>query len=484
MKPILLIHGYSSEGSSTTAKEIYGSLPDDLRDIFGTKVIKELNLSRWISLSDGVRIDDVSHAMDRALKSPRYAKLLDTGFHVVIHSTGALVVRNWIKNHCDAPCPIENFVHLAGANFGSGLAHVGQGQLSRWGRLIFAHTGRGTQVLDELEFGSWKTLDLHRHFLQPGKDMYKDYEVREFCIIGSEIPALLRPVPIRYIKEDSSDNTVRTSAGNLNFNYLPVTPTPNAFKLTVKELKSLVASRLNNETIVDNNYDYDLSFLSQNREEVPYAIAYETAHFGGKIGIVSGTDNRKAVMPLIKKALETTDAEGGYATTADYFRKAMANTFKRVANLKYRLIGWNTQHQYEGHAQLIFRLRDQFGVGVKHFDITFKTLTADKKRVKLESLIEDNRVNRKHDGTVTFYLRTQSFDKKRKNYSDLLDSIAPVNLEITGHEAESNEISYVPLNIRLTAAEVKAVVSSFKTTIVDVELARLPSAKVFAITKG
>jgi hypothetical protein len=228
MKPILLIHGYSSEGKTpggATAADIYGTLPADLRKEFGRGAVKELNLSRWISLSDGIRIDDISYAMDRALKSS-YPQLLKTGFHVVIHSTGALVVRNWIKNHSDTPCPIDNLVHLAGANFGSGLAHIGKGQLARWGRLIFKHTGSGSHVLDELEFGAWKTLDLHKHFLEPHKDMRENYEVQEFCVIGSQIPTALRLIPIRYIKEDSSDNTVRTSAGNLNFNYVPVRPKP------------------------------------------------------------------------------------------------------------------------------------------------------------------------------------------------------------------------------------------------------------------
>ena len=71
--------------------------------------------------------------------------LLQSGFHVVIHSTGALVVRNWIRLFRRRPSPIANLVHLAGANFGSGLAHLGQGQAARWGRLIFQGVGRGAR---------------------------------------------------------------------------------------------------------------------------------------------------------------------------------------------------------------------------------------------------------------------------------------------------------------------------------------------------
>jgi len=88
MLPILLIHGYSSEGEDNTVKSIYGSLPKQLGIIFGKKNIKSINLIRWISLNDGISLDDVSYAMDRALKAS-HPELLTSGFHVVIHSTGA-----------------------------------------------------------------------------------------------------------------------------------------------------------------------------------------------------------------------------------------------------------------------------------------------------------------------------------------------------------------------------------------------------------
>ena len=344
MKPILLIHGYSSEGKNTRVEEIYGTLPAELRKTFGAANVRELNLSRWISLNDGITLDDVSLAMNRALNA-RFPKLLSTGFHVIIHSTGALVVRNWIRTYSLKPCPIENLVHLAGANFGSGLAHVGKGQLARWGRLLFLHTGSGSHVLDELQFGSWKTLDLHRHYLQPNHGMFEDYQVQEFCIIGSQIPKPLRVVPIRYIKEDSSDNTVRTSAGNLNFNYVSVTPKPHTFKLTLKDLAELVEQRLDDKRVSGSNYKVNLSQLSTARQEVPFAIAYETAHFGKDIGIVSGSKNRNSVMPLIKTALETPHNVAAYARTAERFKGATAKTFQRAGKLKFSLLEWNKQAQ-------------------------------------------------------------------------------------------------------------------------------------------
>ena len=44
MLPILLIHGYSSEGKDTTIDDIYGSLPKDLKAEFGDNTVIEIDL--------------------------------------------------------------------------------------------------------------------------------------------------------------------------------------------------------------------------------------------------------------------------------------------------------------------------------------------------------------------------------------------------------------------------------------------------------
>ena len=50
--PILLIHGYSTEGKSNTVEEIYGNLPNALRQHFGSDGVREIDLSRWISVDE------------------------------------------------------------------------------------------------------------------------------------------------------------------------------------------------------------------------------------------------------------------------------------------------------------------------------------------------------------------------------------------------------------------------------------------------
>lgn len=481
MEPVLLIHGYSSDGKDSSMEDIYGTLPDNLREWLGTDQIRDINLSRWVSLNDGIRLDDVSFAMERALRNEA-ADLLEskTGFNVIIHSTGALVVRNWIRLYSPKPCPIKNLVHLAGTNFGSGLAHIGRGQLARWGRRLMG-TGCCVEVLNEFEFGSWKTIDLHRFFLREDNDMYENYQVQEFCIAGSQIPSNLRKIPIRYVKEDSSDNTIRTSASNLNFNYIQILPTDDARTLSVDDVEAIIEQRLEDQEIPGQYYYSDLSGLCHSRHKIPFAIAYETAHYGKENGIVSGSANRDYVMPLINQALTTDHDESEYSQRVIDFDAERQRTFEKAGRLDDDSYNWNPQSQYEGHAQLIFRIRDQFGVAVNDFDINLNSNKENAELTALESCIEDRHLNRKHGGTMCFYLRTQAF--KNDEWREIMDCIAPIDIEVTGTEPRSDDIRFLPLLLKLSSEQLRQLISSFKTTIIDIELLRLPAKNVFDTLK-
>ena len=83
---------------------------------------------------------------------------------------------------------------------------------------------------------------------------------------------------------------------------------------------------------------------------------------------------------------------------------------------------------------------------------------------------------------MTFYLRTQKFENDQ--WHELLENLRSLDVEITGSEPLSNDIKYVPLKISLKGSEVATILKSFQTTIIDVQLARLPSHKVFKISKG
>ena len=102
----------------------------------------------------------------------------------------------------------------------------------------------------------------------------------------------------------------------------------------------------------------------------------------------------------------------------------------------------------------------------------------------MEKMIEDRHSNTQDKGTITFYLRTVEFSKRSRTWIDRLARISPVDIEISGTELQSADIAYVPLTIRLGTAEVKSIIESFKTTIIDITLVRLPSHDVFEIKKS
>lgn len=88
---LVLLHDFSAEGQPGDAARIYGTLPDAPR---GRQVV-DINLGRYISLDDSVDLEDVSLAFDCALSAR--SERLDKGFNALTHSTGALVVRTWVR---------------------------------------------------------------------------------------------------------------------------------------------------------------------------------------------------------------------------------------------------------------------------------------------------------------------------------------------------------------------------------------------------
>jgi hypothetical protein len=91
MDPIVLIHGYSAESKQTTPaaiQKIYGTLPQALRDAYGDDGVIEIDLSRYMTLEDGLT-DDISRAFDRVLKA-EFASLLLEKFHVIFTARARL----------------------------------------------------------------------------------------------------------------------------------------------------------------------------------------------------------------------------------------------------------------------------------------------------------------------------------------------------------------------------------------------------------
>ncbi|HYG23341.1 MAG TPA: hypothetical protein VEH04_11205 [Verrucomicrobiae bacterium] len=490
MEPIVLIHGYSAEGKDGDANipNIYGTLPKSLKQIYGQKAVVEINLSRYISLEDGVTIDDISRALDRALRTD-FPKLLLNRFHVIIHSTGALVIRNWLRKFSRKPSPLQNLIYLAGANFGSGWAHIGKGQVAKWGRFVFQHgTERGVRVLHALELGSDWTLDMHLHFLRSGNELSSDYGVHEAVICGSQADVKWFTVPIRYAKEDGSDGVVRVSASNVNFNYLRFGPTPAALETRWTDAVRQQDRHLARQDKQTEFYELKESSLpgSNNRPVVPFAIPFHCAHSGDEMGIVSGSQPRTQVLRLIQMSLEATPTTWPQLVSA--FEKETEATYDRA--LKQQPPAWwkkwldDTRAQYDHHAQVIFRVRDQDGRPAGSFDVYFDSAQQDSKARPIQTLFEDKHLNQVSGNIITFYLRTDAYVANRRKWVAMVPEVEMCALEVSAIETQTEEILYLPFRMKLKTEQLVQWIQGHRTTIIDIELLRLPSPNVFKMIRG
>ena len=552
MEPILLVHGYSAESTLDTPEDvqkIFGSLPNDLALLLrqqqaGAPII-DVNISRYVSLDDGVTLDDISLAFDRVMSSAAFKPLLTSGFNAIIHSTGALVLRNWIRRYSPKPSPCKRIIHLAGANLGSGWAHIGETQLAKWLRYIGqGGQERGLAVLSGLELGSNWAIDLHCHFLQAGQNMLLDYHVMEFSVVGSQPPPAWMIVPFRYGKEDGSDGVVRVSASNLNHNYIRIGPTATSSPIAWEQIdwgkaedfaqKTVAASTRGDLAdflegspfagryyeVKEESYPGEVPFREKEtqiagpealRPIVPFAIPYRCAHSTDEMGIVYGTAPHPEVLDLMHRALtcELSDYGGQVvpfaAVTAQTYQQArnpqhiegVLGLFSEVEAEAKKLFGdvkpaidnylLSPQGQYDGHAQVIFRVKDQNGNPINDCSIHFNSFGGDSQmggappKVLINTLFEDTHLNNASANTVTFYLRLNAWDADTKTWVDRLPAINGIDLEIDSIDALTNEILFLPLRMRLPAAQLACFIKPHETTIVDVVLMRLPSKLTFSL---
>ena len=550
MEPIILVHGYSAESSEDDPQQIeaiFGKLPANLRAALvkqGVNIeIIDINVSRYVTLDDGVDLDDVSLALDRILRT-NFPLLLTAGFNVIIHSTGALVMRNWVRRYSPKPSPCKRIIHLAGANLGSGWAHIGETQLAKWLRFIGQQgQERGLAVLDGLELGSSWAIDLHHHFLQPGNSMLNDYKVKEFSLVGSQAPPEWFLVPFRYAKEDGSDGVVRVSASNLNHNYLRIGPSakfdtarivPNAgdpeqvalvaaaqdfAREKLADAATFAEATLNasrsggtadfthNPTFAGGYYEVkeeSVAGSGAQRPPVPFAIPYHCAHSTQEIGIVDGDETRDQVLPLVTAALKcTTDDE--YEGLRKVFDEVTLVTYNTVrepkaagADEKPHLLNLKSifnkamtaidnrlespEAQYDRHAQVIFRLRDQNRKPITDCGIHFNSLGGNGRPSELiDKLFEDTHANNDFHGTKTFYLRIHAWNNDAGDWVDRLALTNGIDLEIDSIDAQTDRILYIPLRMRIPADLLKQYICPHQTTIIDVELMRLPQRDTFSM---
>jgi len=174
----LLIHGYSASGMEFQGwKDALGKAGIDTATI---------EIGNYVSLNNEITIKDLGEAFDRALRLTKWSagsKDDSWTFDAIVHSTGMLVVRQWLTSdpfgRDDPRSRVRRLKHLVGlapATFGSPQGKKGRSWL---GALVKGNRdfgpdfmNAGDMVLDGLELGSKYTWDLAQKDMLAPEPMY------------------------------------------------------------------------------------------------------------------------------------------------------------------------------------------------------------------------------------------------------------------------------------------------------------------------
>lgn len=220
---LIFVHGWSVTNTGT-----YGGLPSALSTAARQNNLEldvhHIYLGRYISFHDEVTVDDISKAMDQALRElPENSKSRIVPFSCITHSTGGPVVRHWIDSFYGAQglkkLPLKHLVMLAPANHGSTLAKLGKeriGRIKAW----FNGVEPGQKVLDWLCLGSngeWSLNKKYTEYSYAGNGFFP------FVLTGQKIDRKFYDFLNSYLKEPGSDGVVRVSGANMNYRFFTLT---------------------------------------------------------------------------------------------------------------------------------------------------------------------------------------------------------------------------------------------------------------------
>ncbi len=205
---VLLIHGWSAPDKSMA--EIGHFLTGhgyQTADLF---------LGGYPSMADDVHVADSARRMQAVITEMQGDGRLPPRFHLIVHSTGALVARRWLADtYPQGGAPVDNLLMLAPANFGSPLATLGRSMLTRiikgWKRGFQT----GTEFLHALELGSCLQQDIALvDRLSPDGDTASPFSAtgtRPFVIVGAaQIPGT------QILDQEAWDGTVRIASANID----------------------------------------------------------------------------------------------------------------------------------------------------------------------------------------------------------------------------------------------------------------------------
>lgn len=471
LKTVVFVHGYS-----VTDLDTYGELPNRLINEaanYGMQInVEHLFLGRYISFNDEVRLNDVASAMEQAV-SDQVKQKLKAGerFVCITHSTGGPVARTWWNNFYKGKtetCPMSHLVMLAPANYGSALAQLGKGRLSRI-KSWFNGVEPGQLVLNWLELGSSEAWQLNKDWIFNGGNFIGPDNIFPFSIIGQDIDRKFYDHLNSYTGEPGSDGVVRSAAANQNSQYVKLEqPLPvwdgqkwQQKPLEIKAFKEAPAT--------------------------PFRIVSHKSHSGDTMGIMKSvsretSDTKSAeTVKAIFRCIAVKTVDDYNKLTADFATETAQVQLTDLVEVDQRILG-KKYFVHDRYSMVIFRVHDSEGYPVTDFDLILTGKENDPNALPA-GFFADRQMNQINKSTVTYFFNYDVMHGRpamavNGHKLDALPGMSELGLLIQPRP-ENGFVRYMNCHIEASKELFELAFKPNSTTMIDICLQRIVSKEVF-----
>lgn len=478
-KLVIFVHGWSVRNTKT-----YGELPARLKNealAHGIELeLHHVYLGKYVSFRDEVRLEDISFALEAALKAEtllQFALASGKELTFITHSTGGPVVRDWWHRYyvsIGRPCPMTHLIMLAPANFGSALAQLGKGTVSRL-KSWFEGVEPGQGVLDWLELGSADAWRLNQAWVTRGSRWFEHSRVFVFVLTGQSIDRSLYDHLNSYTDEAGSDGVVRVASANLNATYVL--------------MKQAVSNAPNGQ-----NSELQVSDISD-APPTAFAVLPGLAHSGEAMGIMRSVrledgGNRNGPHPTVRAVLSclTVETDEQYKVLCTELESLTAETQSdEKKETVTELFLFERKFPKPITTQLIVRVQDEAGYPIKDFDFLLTACDprgSDEMRRPSPNLLPegffiDRQRNRRSDGAVTYFLNYEKLRKAKWLGIRIQPRPAP---SVDMSEPFDSFVHYMSSETSPKTYSLMRYLRPNATLMIDVRLKRIVRSGVFRLT--
>jgi len=481
---VVFVHGWSVTNTDT-----YGELPRRLETearAAGVNIqIKEIFLGRYISFHDEVRVGDISRAFRTAVADELSGALKDgKRFVCITHSTGGPVIRHWWHRYYQTVpksgvCPMSHLIMLAPANFGSALAQLGKGRLSRLNSW-FKGVEPGQGVLDWLELGSGPAWDLNIHWIRSDGGQIGAKGIFPFVLTGQSIDRAFYDHLNTYTGELGSDGVVRVAAANLCSRYIQLVQQPPILKPGTKD-----------QWTADNLVPAGF----KEAPETALRIVAGKSHSGETMGImrsvkraVTDTGSAETVQAILgcMQVQTKTQYNKMCRRFADETRDVQD---KERLEVEKHLLRSDTHFFRDRFSMVIFRVRDHEDHPVTDFDLILTAGPQGDPNHLPRGFLADRQRNRLNPDTLTYFFNYDVMagakpveDDQGHVVREAIDGAGMLGIKIFPRP-DKGFVHYLPCEIKATEDLLKQALHPNSTTLVDIRLQRIVRKNVFRMDK-